>query len=125
MNRTEQKWCTEQNRTEQNWAEVMYWRTGAGEGLRKTETWLWEKNSWAMPPRRFGINRVPEAITDFRFQILVYYLIAEVLHQWMACNQKMYQPSGWTELSRTELIEQNWAEMMYWWTELSRNCRGP
>jgi hypothetical protein len=34
-----------------------------------------------MPPRRFGINRVPEAITDFRFQILVYYLIAEVLHQ--------------------------------------------
>ena len=44
MNRTEQKWCTEQNRNEQNWAEVMYWR--AGEGLWKTETRLWEKNSW-------------------------------------------------------------------------------
>jgi hypothetical protein len=39
----------------------------------------------------------------------------------MACNKKMYQPCGWTELSRTELIKQNWAEMMYWWTELSRN----
>jgi hypothetical protein len=113
--------------TEQNWAKVMYWRTAAGEGLRKTETWLWEKNSWEQC--HLGGLVSTEflkllQILDFRF-LSTTWLLKCCISEWLVTRKCINRVAEQNWSNRTEqkwcTDEQNWAEMMYWWTELSRN----
>jgi hypothetical protein len=94
---------------------------------------------WMIYVYRFqipGINRVPEAITDFRFHISDSCLLpdcwSDASVKWLVTRKCINRVAeqNWAELNWSNRIEQkwctdeqNWAEMMYWtemnWTELS------